>query len=134
MATELEPVKTAVVGILDLQVVLAKQESHWVAQGLEIDYAAAGDSIEDVKRRFHEGLVATIQVHFDRFGSLDKLIIPAETTDWLELILSQSQRVLLHSSISKHKFESPIADFPFGSIRYLVPSLEDEPMPETGVH
>ena len=91
MTTELAPAKTAIIGILGLQVVLAKQDSSWVAQGIELDYAAAGTSLDDVKKRFEDGLCETIQEHLDHFGNLDHLMVEAKAAVWLDLLHSQPQ-------------------------------------------
>ena len=133
MATELTSAKTAIVGILGLQVVLAKDGSAWVAQGIELDYAAAGTSEEDVKKRFEDGLFGTIQQHLNRFGNLANLLIPAQAEVWLDLLKLQPDS-LYYSSVSVHRFVPPVsADFTFGSIRYVVPPAE-ELVPETRLH
>ena len=112
---------------------LAKDGTSWVAQGIELDYAAAGTSMEDVKTRFQDGLCATIQEHLNRFGDLKNLIVPAKAAVWLDLLHSQPESEY-YSSISEHRFVPPItADFPFGSIRYLVPP-EEQVITETDVH
>ena len=125
--------KTAIVKILNLQVILAKEGDSWVAQGIELDYAAAGTSQEDVKKSFQDGLYETIQAHLSRFGDLQQLIAKsADSAVWLGLVQNEpkSQR---YSAVSVHEFNPPNSSgFPYGSIRFLIPP--DEPTSEAGVH
>ncbi len=127
----LAPLHTAIVKILGLQVVLAKQGKDWVAQGIELDYVAAGASQADVKKRFEDGLKETIQAHLDKFGHLKNFVASAPAEVWMDLLKSkpESQR---YTSVSIHNFTPPgEADFPFGSIQYLVP---EDITPEAGAH
>ena len=110
----------ATVGILDLQVVLAKDGDGWVAQGIELDYAACGSSKEDVKARFERGLGATIQAHLNHFGDIDRLIVPA-APPWTQLLPAADQ--MRYSHVSHHRFFPPVS-FPFGKIVYMVPPDE----------
>lgn len=112
----------AIVGILSLQVILAPEDGCWIAQAVELDYSAAGDSQEDAKQRFEAGLCATIQEHFKRFGNLRRLLVPAPTEDWLGLVdtEAQSQWSIL---VSTHRFVPPNL-FPFKGITYLMAATE----------
>lgn len=65
-----------------LRVLLIEEENQWFAQGLELDYAAAGDSAEDVKERFQQGLKATIREHLKIYGSVENLLIVAPQEAW----------------------------------------------------
>ena len=46
---------TQIVGIGNLRVMIMKTSTYWYAQGLEIDYAAQGETIEEVKECFQMG-------------------------------------------------------------------------------
>ena len=121
---ELADAKMAVVGIFSLQVVLAPEGDSWIAQAIELDYAAAGDSQEDVRRRFEDGLCATIQEHFKIFGDLDNFLQRRPPTeDWLEL-LKQKAEAQWYSQVSVHRFVPPKQFFPFGEIKYYIPRAE----------
>ena len=111
----------ATVGILDLQVVLAKDGDGWVAQGIELDYAACGSSKDDVKDRFERGLRATIHVHLNRFGDIERLLTPTPTETWKRLLPAEGQ--MRYSHVSHHQFFPPVS-FPFGKIVYMVPPDE----------
>lgn len=65
-----------------LKVLLIQEGDHWIAQGLDLDFAAAGESVADVKRRFSEGLGHTIGAHLAKNDSLDALIRPAPPEVW----------------------------------------------------
>lgn len=109
------PSETAVVTLLGLQVIIAPDGDQWVAQAMEIDYAAGGDSKEDVRQRFQDGLEATIGEHFKRFGGIDDLLTPPPASYWRDLVKTGQMELL--SFTSTHEFEVP-PGFPFGQINY----------------
>lgn len=57
-----------------IRVILCEDDSEWFAQGIEIDYAASGRTLEDVQQRFEQGLEATIHEHLKRFGTIDGIL------------------------------------------------------------
>ena len=63
-----------VVGIGNLRVLIVPDGKHWYAQGLEIDYGAQGDSIEDAQRNFERGLFSTIDLNLRINGNIDSLL------------------------------------------------------------
>lgn len=75
-----------VVGIGNLRVMITRDDGSWFAQALEIDFAAEGTSLPDVKRRFEKGLGATIDEHIRVFGNIEKLLQPAPREAWRELL------------------------------------------------
>jgi hypothetical protein len=107
-----------------LQVILAPEAGMWVAQAIEIDYAAAGDSLEDVKERFEDGLASTIHTHLEMFGNLDSLIVPAPPKQWRDLWeqkgkrLSRFSQTTLHQVVERSEFENLAQFFPFETINY----------------
>ena len=109
----------AVVGI-DLQVVVAPDEDGWIAQGVEIDCAAGGDTPEDAQERFEHALGALLQAHLSSFGNLEKMLSPVNSANlWAELALSASASEWTYSHVSVHKFlPAEIDFFPFKMIRY----------------
>ena len=60
--------------VAGLHVLLAPDGDGWHAQGLQIDYAASGTTIEEVKDAFVRGFVGTIRANLKRFGSIDRLL------------------------------------------------------------
>lgn len=117
--------EVAVVGIFDLQVLVARDgDDSWVAQGVEIDYAVCGTSLDDVRKRFELGLSKMIQAHFVKFGNLDRLLQPAPLAAWTSLMRSQSPaQEWLYRAVSVHEFIDPqrVNDIPFARIKYAIP-------------
>ena len=106
--------------IQSLRVVVVQDGDQWFAQGLELDYAAAGASQDDVKSRFENGLAATIREHLKVYGSVKRILKVAPQEAW-NLWLAQGQGYSLdHASV--HLMEMADADmhaFPFKGIAYL---------------
>lgn len=113
---------TTIVGILDLQVIVAPQGKLWVAQALEIDYAAAGESPEDAKKRFEDGLCATIHEHLRVFGTLSRLTQSTPAPDeWFSLV--KKGKLEEYTQVSIHDFLPDKIDkllLPFGQIKYVL--------------
>lgn len=107
-----------VVGIGNLRVMITPEDGSWFAQALEIDFAAEGTSLPDVKRRFEKGLEATIDEHIKVFGNIDKLLQPAPTEAWRELlsVIPGADRYRF-SQVSIHIAEA----LPFKGITYIEP-------------
>lgn len=74
------------VRVSDLHVLIVNDGEHFYAQGVEVDYAAGGDSLEDVQSRFQHGLRATINANIERFGDVSRLLkpTPGEIIEQLE--------------------------------------------------
>ncbi len=68
------------VGIYNLHVLIVPDGSGWFAQAFEIDYGVQCNSLEEVKKRFEEGLAATIQHNVDIYGGIDNMLHPNQ--DW----------------------------------------------------
>ena len=107
-----------------LRVVVTQDEGQWFAQGLELDYAAAGTSEEDVKTRFAQGLGATINEYITIYGSIEKIVkvAPQEAWDlWLE---GDHQYTLDHVSVHNLRESTPaVQALPFSGIAFLGPRL-----------
>ena len=73
-----------IVGVKSLTVLLSKDDDGWFAQGLEIDYASAGESLDEVKKNFELGLEKTIAEHLKLNGSIEKLLKVAPQYAWDE--------------------------------------------------
>jgi hypothetical protein len=65
-----------------IRVLLFQEGEHWIAQGLEIDYASAGESLADAQERFITGLSLTMEEHLAKYNSLTKLVRPAPQHVW----------------------------------------------------
>ena|SRR5579859_6972151 len=101
--------------VWNLRVIVTNDDGGWFAQGLEIDYAAQGESLEEVKKNFEHGLGATIQAHLTIHGNLDQFFKPAPQEVWQELSKGVANKTLTLQHISTHEVELPP---PFGRIEY----------------
>lgn len=110
-----------IVGIGNLRVVIVQDEAAWFAQGLEIDYAAQGDSLESVKKAFEDGLCCTIHEHLRVYGTIEKFLKPAPSQVWKEMLYDTIADVNRYSQLSWHEdFEAKkLPNLPFQGINYL---------------
>lgn len=74
----------------NIRVIILPDGKFWFAQGLEIDYGAQGDSIEDAKENFQQGFSATINLNLQN-GTIEKIrrFAPPEI---LQEILGEASR------------------------------------------
>jgi hypothetical protein len=107
-----------IVGLGNLRVVLLEEDGVWFAQSLDIDYAAQGDSIEDVKSRFSRGLFQTVKTHITLYGSIEKLLRPAPAEVWKETMLSGTQ-FKRYTQVGMHKLSEEDGGLPYDKIEYL---------------
>ena len=82
-----------VVGIGNLRVVLIQDDDAWFAQGLEIDYAAQGSSVEDVKKKFAQGLCATLHENLKAYGNIERILRVAPPQVWNELFYNPGSAI-----------------------------------------
>ena len=92
---------THLVGVGNLRVVLVDDGDSWFAQGLEIDYFAQGDSVEDVQSRFEDGLAATIREHLKLHNSIKGILRVAPESVWGQFF-SQQHVQKLHSQLTEY--------------------------------
>lgn len=69
--------------VRDLKVWIYRNRDDWIAQGLDIGFAASGRSFEEAQERFMRGLFATIDQNLRLLESLDHLVKPAEPEYWI---------------------------------------------------
>lgn len=100
---------THIVGIGDLRVIICKDGNGWFAQGLEIDYAAGGKTIAEVKKNFADGLEGTINLHLQMKGDIEHLLKPAPPEVWKEL--HRTGRRFRYSQVSFHDDISRVLNF-----------------------
>ena len=84
--------KNAAASATTLQVIVAADGDGWVAQGIEIDYAAGGDNPADAMNRFAVGLEATAQASLSNHGNLTAFLRPTKIEDWLPLIITSAAK------------------------------------------
>jgi hypothetical protein len=111
---------TNIVGIGNLRVVIVEDEGSWFAQGLEIDYAAQGKTLAQVKKAFENGLAATIHENLRVHGSIEALLKPAPPEVWTEMFFGaaiRGKQIKRYSQVSLHKQLQQA--LPFKAIDYL---------------
>ena len=108
------------VGIWDLRVFIVPDGKFWFAQGLEIDLAAQGDTVEEAKKYSEHGLESSIDLHLRMYGNIEGLLKVAPSEVWQEA-LTNRKCIGVYSQVSVHnlcaKSDTP---FPFDNITYLV--------------
>ena len=98
-----------------LRVLVCEEEPGlWSAQGVEIDFAASGTSVEDVQTRFEYGLSNTLRNHIEKFGGIDKLLRFAPQNVWGDLVENAKHYNL--NIIRVHEIQQ--APLPYGMIAY----------------
>jgi hypothetical protein len=75
---------THVVSLSALRVMLLEDTNGWFAQGLEIDYAASGASLDEVKKNFEDGFCATMHEHLTMYGNIERFLTVANKAAWDE--------------------------------------------------
>lgn len=97
--------------------VLVTEEAQdvWSAVGIDIYYAASGNSVSDVQQRFESGLRATLRNHLERFGTIEKLLRFAPRDVWEPLVEASKHFDL--NLIAVHEIDQTIP-VPFGTIAY----------------
>jgi len=71
------------IAISNLHVLIVPEGKGYFAQAFEIDYGVQGSSVEEVKKRFEEGLAVTLHHNIDIFGTIRNILRP--NPDWYTL-------------------------------------------------
>ena len=108
-----------VVGIGELRVLVCEDAGEWFAQGVEIDYAASGDSLADVQRRFQKGLAATVHLHLTRFQSIQRLLKYPPPDVWRRFNAQQAYSFNMLTTHGLSNSVDALRELPFGQIVYL---------------
>ncbi|MEX2260093.1 MAG: hypothetical protein WD672_15430 [Woeseia sp.] len=88
--------------ISGLKVWLYRDRGDWIAQGLDIGFAASGRNVDDAINRFMRGLFATIELNLRNSGSLNEVVRPAEPEYWLAW-----RNAVRHSNKSENDRSAP---------------------------
>ena len=91
------PVHTVL--IPDIKVLVSNNDGSWFAQGLEIDYAAQGQSLQDVKNKFSEGLERTLDAHLATYKNIKGVLQLAPKEYWDQYFGQVEQWVYTHGSV-----------------------------------
>ena len=92
----------AIVGAFHMKVWISHEKDHWIAQGLDMDYIAQGDTLEEVKKEFEDGVTATIHEYL-KTGNLKDFFSTPESI-WAEFLGSSRPSMKMeYSQVSIHK-------------------------------
>jgi hypothetical protein len=104
------------VGLGNIRVIIVPDGDAFFAQAIEIDYAAQGASVKEVKKHFEIGLESTIEQHLRIYGTIKELLHPAPVAAWLDLLPEKKARHSRYWHVSAHTIKA----LPYQGIRYLV--------------
>ena len=106
-----------------LRVLIIQDEDSWFAHGLELDYAAAGHDLEDVKHRFVTGLAGTITEHLKIYGTIEHILKVAPQDVWNLWLNAEKQYSLDTASLHdlRESVQAESWQLPFSGIAYLEP-------------
>jgi hypothetical protein len=114
------------VAVKKLHVLLSKDGPGWFAQGLEIDYAACGASVEETKKNFETGFCKTIYEHLVVHGDIERFLKVASQEAWAEYYACPNDATKqVYSSFQFHKKAAcdsaamPDIEFPFAGISFV---------------
>jgi hypothetical protein len=111
-----------VLAVEGLRVLITRDGDYWFAQGLEIDYAAAGASLEDVKDKFAEGLCLSLVENLRLYGDVKQFVKIAPEEEWNKLLRGgASQFDLSVKRIVELPSQLPETGLPFDSIHFYQP-------------
>ena len=106
----------------DLRVLISgDNDKGWFARGIEIDYFACGESLEDVQRNFAVGFEATVKEHLKRYGNVERFLRWAPLEEIMDLLDSKKY---VFANISKVYIEKDEDFFiPFDNLCFLKQEL-----------
>jgi hypothetical protein len=105
------------IGIGNLRVIIVPDSGAWFAQGLEIDYAVQGATVDDAKKKFEDGLSANIQEHLKVNGNIEAFLQVAPNEVW-KMLFDKDAQAHSYSQISEHHVIKQATKF--DGINYLV--------------
>ena len=94
-----------------IKVLVLNDDGSWFAQGLDIDYAAQGTSLEDVKKRFEDGLEKTLIEHLKSRGNISGVLQVAPKQYWEKYYQQPSHWVYTYGGV--HIMEPQSVDLQF---------------------
>lgn len=106
---------------INLRVVILPDGKFWYAQGLEVDYGAQGDSVEDAKKNFEQGLSGTAFLHVKKYGNIERLLKRASSEVWKEARQSNASIVRFMTVAVSEIDEDLGSVFPYPEVEYYRP-------------
>jgi hypothetical protein len=106
------------VAVWNLRVWVTEENGWFFAQGLEVDYAAQGSSLEEVMEIFHEGFVRSIDAHLREHGNVRAFLKPVSAEILMEFNAHKGdskpvRTMSLHVTETKQPAEVPTTNIDF---------------------
>jgi hypothetical protein len=112
-----------VVGFGNLRVFVVEDEGMWFAECQDINYAAQGRLLDEVRRNFERGLSATVDEHLRVFGHIENLLARPPSLIVRRQIHKAPQR-FRYSQVTVHRLPKKIQSIiQFQAIEFIQPSL-----------
>jgi hypothetical protein len=105
------------VALRHIRVIIVPDGPSWFAQGVDIDYASQGESVDAAKANFENGLRATIDQHLNIYGTIRGILEPAALEILGNLVTESSAQFERYSQVSAHEIHESL---PYAQINYLV--------------
>ena len=105
------------VALQHVRVIIVPDGTSWFAQGVDIDYAAQGNSVEEAKTNFEKGLRATIDQHLRVYGTIRGILELAAPEILGNLVIESSAQFERYSQVSAHDIHEAL---PYAQINYLL--------------
>lgn len=127
--------QTANASVKALRVLLCQEHGGYTAQGLEIDYAASGETVDEAMKNFVEGLVHTVVHHLFILGNLDKVLVTAPkeiVAEYLKTPPAAIKSIGFVATVNAfeeadvEKPEEKAKQFPFDGIEFIQPKHQKE--------
>ena len=110
---------THAVGFGYIRVVLFKEDGMWIAQGLDVDYAAYAPTKQQAKKNFAIGLEGTVDLHIKIHENIENLLKRAPTEVWQKLLGTGTE--YRFSQVTFHEDLFKTAEIPYPGILFQEP-------------
>jgi hypothetical protein len=111
-----------IVAIGDLHVLLVPDGDSWIAQGIEIDYIAQGDTPEQAKEYFEHGFTKTIALYLKDDGDITGFLRwapPEVIAEYNQVTKEESKQSFAALVVTASKAKQ--LEFPWKRIAYVSP-------------
>jgi predicted RNase H-like HicB family nuclease len=112
-----------VVGLGNIRVLLLPDDGAWYAQGLDIDYAVQGETLEEAKKEFEEGLDAMVHEHIRVYGNIKRMLKVAPDEMW-NLANDPAAQLRRYGQVTHHHVIGEKSKYK--GIEYLITAAQSE--------
>jgi hypothetical protein len=111
-----------VVGFGNLRVIIVEEDGMWFAQCLDINYAAQGSSLDEVKRNFERGLASTVDEHLRVHGHIRNLMSRPVSSRVRQQLMQMPTQAFGYSQVTLHRLPKEIQNaIRFEGIEFIRP-------------